>query len=303
MPTTTLDIESNTRLTRGIQIFDTTSAVRGFHVQGLPSGDAAQRRARLNAAITDAITSADPHPDITDLPLFSATAGYFGVSDAFGALSYRRSAASPSRWPAFTFAREQSHYGGRRTVLTFLGPTYAAVNPSPLRDLVGSADLYRAVNRRRIRTTVTTITVSDVLASHPRPAIETAMGTTWGSIHNAINSDAVVINGVTRPAKTLKIQGIWIIPIDTPGAVKYRVTYVFAEHPFGWEAPRYGWIIASCRDLNPRDFSPCTTGEDASTLPSYSGMWFSLGSSSAYNAIAFATKFPTSAGTGPEAPP
>ncbi len=293
----TWDLESGSSLTKGVELFAPTAGVRGFYARDLSGG-----RGNLAEAIDAAITNhGTVHPDFTtdnDLPLSHVSGQYFGEIVLGSAVS-RRSAATPPRWDPFNFATETSYYGGRRTVYNFIGPTYAAVDPSPLHDLIGSASLYRAVDRDRKRITIMQLAMSDVLSAHPIAALSTNMGLPYGQIHGAINSDAVVINGVTRAAKTLKFNGIRLRGIDTPSAVKYRFDYVLAWNPLGWESARFGWISASCRDITPRDFSPCTVDEDASTLPSYSGMWYARGTSSRYDAIPFANKFPTSMGTGP----
>jgi len=293
------DREEGSSLTKGVELFAPTAGVRAYYAKDLSGG-----RGNLAEAIDAAITDhGSYHPDFTtdnDLPLSHISGQYFGEI-VVGAAVSRRTAATPPRWDPFDFATETSYYGGRRTVLNFIGPAYSAVDPSQLYDLVGNATLYRAVDRERRRITIMQLAMSDVLSTHPIAALSTNMGIPYGQIHNAINADAVVVNGITREPKTLKFQGVRLRGIDRPSAIRYRFDYVLAWNPLGWESDRYGWISASCRDLTPRDFSPCTVAEDASTLPSYAGMWYSRGTSSTYDAIPFANKFPTSHGTGPAA--
>jgi len=322
--TVKLDIEEETMIRLGVENYDSTRAIRSFIVD-MEGEDEENYRSQLEAGVIDlkaALLAENnnetyDHPDDWDLdpfhavgdsvdteqtgqydsrnPLQSITARNFGNS-VIGTVEYGRSKFSPSPYYPFHMAEENAFPAGKKKTYEISAYKGLLSNYEHAPQGWPTAGWGPAKKTRNISYSRTQINTRDVLIQHPRVFIETTLAersdsgigkVDFATLRSSVNSKPIRINGVVRPAHSIRFNDIEVTPFwshgvpeadDISGAsvssagkpgdaqVKYVVSYEFIEDPYLWSGTRLFVALVRCHDLIPLPRTCIGVGTGSSTL-------------------------------------
>lgn len=291
MPTAKLNLKQGTSLTRGIADRQRDQARVRCFVTGL-TNNASIRSQAIEAA--KAALPSSFHHEIGDLPLAAATASPTGPDRAYVELIFARTRSAPPTRPAFDFASEttfdEQQQRERVIRLVKVDGSVEEIEPTldewfTLGEYTSQSDVHAAEIRsyNRVRP-ITQIAVPFVLDTHPHDVVQ--------EVWNRVNTDAVKINGVERAPFSLLFRRVRLDPVDKPDELVYTGDYIFFYVETTWLQQRLrGPIFAELQS----DGS-FTSGDNNQT-------WWMVDEflPRPMQTAAFAGKFPTHDGQGPEA--
>lgn len=204
-----------TRLTRSYIHRERNQAVVIVYLSNVTNDESGKNEA-INAAVAS-VGSTFTHGSET-LPLDVAHADIWALGKARVRLVYRRTSATDPARAAFDTCDEVGFSFRWRTKWWIWDTSSNTLTAAPL-DTVYTLGSSERLWGERYRSPISRVSVDTVLDSNPVSTV--------GTLYRKINSDAVVIGGVTRAPYTLRFWNPQVNAIDTPDGVRWPTQYVY----------------------------------------------------------------------------